>query len=73
MDKTERLRDYGLAFLLNEQGLGLCGYELIRELFIFVKLILNSYLELKTIYINSAAKILLSYLSPNLSAYVNIT
>ena len=44
MDKTERLRDYGLAFLLYEQGLGLCGYELIRELFIFVKLILNSYL-----------------------------
>ena len=45
MDKTDRLRDYGLAFLLYEQGLGLCGYELIRELFIFVKLILNSYLE----------------------------
>ena len=44
MDKTDRLRDYGLAFLLYEQGLGLCGYELIRELFIFVKLILNSYL-----------------------------
>ena len=53
MDKTDRLRDYGLAFLLYEQGLGLCGYELIRELFIFVKLILNSYLvwhikEIKT-------------------------
>lgn len=46
MDKTDRLRDYGLAFLLYEQGLGLCGYELIRELFIFVKLILNSYLRL---------------------------
>ena len=47
MDKTDRLRDYGLAFLLYEQGLGLCGYELIRELFIFVKLILNSYLKNK--------------------------
>ena len=46
MDKTDRLRDYGLAFLLYEQGLGLCGYELIRELFIFIKLILNSYLTL---------------------------
>ena len=46
MDKTDRLRDYGLAFLLYEQGLGVCGYELIRELFIFVKLILNSYLKL---------------------------
>ena len=46
MDKTDRLRDYGLAFLLYEQGLGVCGYELIRELFIFVKLILNSYLIL---------------------------
>ena len=45
MDKTDRLRDYGLAFLLYEHGLGLCGYELIRELFIFVKLILNSYLS----------------------------
>ena len=44
MDKTDRLRDYGLAFLLYEQGLGVWGYELIRELFIFVKLILNSYL-----------------------------
>ena len=44
MDKTDRLRDYGLAFLFYEQGLGVCGYELIRELFIFVKLILNSYL-----------------------------
>ena len=48
MDKTDRLRDYGLAFLLYEQGLGLCGYELIRELFIFVKLILNSYLFQQT-------------------------
>ena len=47
MDKTDRLRDYGLAFLLYEQGLGVCGYELIRELFIFVKLILNSYLVIK--------------------------
>ena len=46
MDKTDRLRDYGLAFLLYEQGLGVCGYELIRELFIFVKLILNSYLAI---------------------------
>ena len=46
MDKTDRLRDYGLAFLLYEQGLGICGYELIRELFIFIKLILNSYLVL---------------------------
>ena len=49
MDKTDRLRDYGLAFLLYEQGLGVCGYELIRELFIFVKLILNSYLTKKLI------------------------
>ena len=47
MDKTDRLRDYGLAFLLYEQGLGVCGYELIRKLFIFVKLILNSYLILQ--------------------------
>ena len=47
MDKTDRLRDYGLAFLLYEQGLGICGYELIRELFIFIKLILNSYLIIK--------------------------
>ena len=45
MDKTDRLRDYGLAFLLYEHGLGVCGYELIRELFIFIKLILNSYLK----------------------------
>ena len=51
MDKTDRLRDYGLAFLLYEQGLGLCGYELIRELFIFVKLILNSYLTASLYYI----------------------
>ena len=50
MDKTDRLRDYGLAFLLYEQGLGVCGYELIRELFIFVKLILNSYLIMRFIY-----------------------
>ncbi len=41
MDKTDRLRDYGLAFLLYEHGLGVCGYELIRELFIFIKLILT--------------------------------
>ena len=48
MDKTDRLRDYGLAFLLYEHGLGICGYELIRELFIvFIKLILNSYLSLQ--------------------------
>lgn len=47
MDKTDRLRDYGLAFLLYEHGLGVCGYELIRELFIFIKLILNSYLYIK--------------------------
>ena len=45
MNKTDRLRDYGLAFLLYEHGLGVCGYELIRELFIFTKLILNSYLS----------------------------
>ena len=54
MDKTDRLRDYGLAFLLYEQGLGVCGYELIRELFIFVKLILNSYLSLHKIGSTSA-------------------
>ena len=47
MDKTDRLRDYGLAFLLYEQSLGICGYELIRELFIFIKLILNSYLNVR--------------------------
>ena len=47
MDKTDRLRDYGLAFLLYKQGLSVCGYELIRELFIFIKLILNSYLAQK--------------------------
>ena len=51
MDKTDRLRDFGLAFLLYEQGLGVCGYELIRELFIFIKLILNSYLYNVIIYI----------------------
>ena len=50
MDKTDRLRDYGLAFLLYEHGLGVCGYELIRELFIFIKLILNSYLIMRFIY-----------------------
>ena len=31
-------------FRLYKQGLSVCGYELIRELFIFIKLILNSYL-----------------------------
>ena len=51
MDKTDRLRDYGLAFLLYEQGLGICGYELIRELFIFIKLILNSYLVILFIFL----------------------
>ena len=56
MDKTDRLRDYGLAFLLYEQGLGVCGYELIRELFIFVKLILNSYLLLQTYKKNGKKK-----------------
>ena len=50
MDKTDRLRDYGLAFLLYEQGLGICGYELIRELFIFIKLILNSYLWIMVLF-----------------------
>ena len=50
MDKTDRLRDYGLAFLLYEQGLGICGYELIRELFIFTKLILNSYLNILNMF-----------------------
>ena len=52
MDKTDRLRDYGLAFLLYEQGLGVCGYELIRELFIFIKLILNSYLIMLNLIYN---------------------
>ena len=61
MDKTDRLRDYGLAFLLYEQGLGLCGYELIRELFIFVKLILNSYLPTYNTYYRNH---LLSSLKP---------
>ena len=54
MDKTDRLRDYGLAFLLYEQGLGVCGYELIRELFIFVKLILNSYLRPQNALVSTA-------------------
>lgn len=53
MDKTDRLRDYGLAFLLYEQGLGICGYELIRELFIFTKLILNSYLVIIIMYMTT--------------------
>ena len=48
MDKTDRLRNYGLAFLLYKQGLSVCGYELIRELFIFIKLILNSYLYISS-------------------------
>ena len=51
MDKTDRLRNYGLAFLLYKQGLGVCGYELIRELFIFIKLILNSYLILTLLWL----------------------
>ena len=51
MDKTDRLRDYGLAFLLYEHGLGVCGYELIRELFIFIKLILNSYLDINILFV----------------------
>ena len=57
MDKTDRLRDYGLAFLLYEQGLGICGYELIRELFIFVKLILNSYLSIVLANLRSWVKV----------------
>ena len=57
MDKTDRLRNYGLAFLLYKQGLGVCGYELIRELFIFIKLILNSYLY----YYNSKFQMTLNY------------
>ena len=61
MDKTDRLRDYGLAFLLYEHGLGICGYELIRELFIFIKLILNSYLHKKFKYIKPI--ILLTYIN----------
>ena len=55
MDKTDRLRDYGLAFLLYKQGLSVCGYELIRELFIFIKLILNSYLELLLFLISAVS------------------
>ena len=61
MDKTDRLRDYGLAFLLYKQGLSVCGYELIRELFIFIKLILNSYLG--SYYIRE--KVQLSTTAPN--------
>ena len=56
MDKTDRLRDYGLAFLLYEHGLDVCGYELIRELFIFIKLILNSYLPINLIISNIIKK-----------------
>ena len=59
MDKTDRLRDYGLAFLLYEQGLGICGYELIRELFIFIKLILNSYLHPFNLIIDDMLQLLL--------------
>ena len=62
MDKTDRLRDYGLAFLLYEQGLGVCGYELIRELFIFVKLILNSYL--RTVF-DKILNVFLTYIYKN--------
>ena len=58
MDKTDRLRDYGLAFLLYEQGLGICGYELIRELFIFIKLILNSYLDILFSFMYDLARML---------------
>ena len=58
MDKTDRLRDYGLAFLLYKQGLSVCGYELIRELFIFIKLILNSYLIIKMMKANTWKTIL---------------
>ena len=42
MDKTDGLRDYELAFLLYEQGLGLRGYEFIRELLIFISVPLKS-------------------------------
>ena len=45
MDTTSGLRDYGLAFLLYEHGLGFCRYEFVRELFIFIKLFLNGYLK----------------------------
>ena len=55
MDKTDRLRDYGLAFLLYKQGLSVCGYELIRELFIFIKLILNSYLPKKVVFLHDSS------------------
>ena len=61
MDKTDRLRDYGLAFLLYEQGLGICGYELIRELFIFIKLIFNSYLEYRIEYDKTAFQVEYNY------------
>lgn len=44
MDKTYGLRDYGLAFLLYKQSFSFCRYKPIGELFIFMKLILNSYL-----------------------------
>lgn len=64
MDKTDRLRDYGLAFLLYEQGLGICGYELIRELFIFIKLILNSYLLLREFGIRNIKKVEVVVYSP---------
>ena len=61
MDKTDRLRDYGLRFLLYEQSLGICGYELIRELFIFIKLILNSYLVMEAAYYNLLYDVLKGY------------
>ena len=65
MDKTDRLRDYGLAFLLHEQGLGVCGYELIRELFIFIKLILYSYLVMSVVFNNR----ILSKIKSNLTRF----
>ena len=34
-----------VQMVMYEHGLGICGYELIRELFIFIKLIFNSYLK----------------------------
>ncbi len=34
-----------VQMVMYEHGLGVCGYELIRELFIFIKLIFNSYLK----------------------------
>lgn len=71
MDKTDRLRDYGLAFLLYEQGLGICGYELIRELFIFIKLILNSYLNIYFMHTKLIKKLIRCYFFKNY--YTNIS